>query len=168
MWRRQYLALAGATFLAGCADEDGGGDGADESMPTHAVGEIFTVGSGDARVEYAVAKVRTAPAIGGQYGVTADGEFVIVTLSLANRATESFRLSSSVFTLTDDQGRSYDVDTEAMIHADDPILFEQVGPDVQMSGTIIFDVPENQSGRALEIEPAGFMSNAATHAVELP
>lgn len=137
------------------------------SEPTHAVGETFTVGSGEKTVEYTVVSVETASNVGGEYGEDADAQFVVVELKVTNKASESFTVSSNMFTLVDDQGREYDVDTDAMVYADDPIIYEQVDPGVTKTGIVIFDVPEDQQTRQLKIKPAGMFSTARDHLVIL-
>lgn len=132
----------------------------------HAVGETFTVGEGQA-AEYTVTDVREADSIGGEFGVKADGVFVVVALEVTNRASESFTISSNLFTLTDGQGRSFDVDTDGVSYAENSIIFEQLNPDVTTSGVVVFDVPTDQESRTLEIAPASILSTAETHTVEL-
>ena len=189
MRRRTYLALLGMTTLAGCGRSGDGGDeptAADgeaevpaataepthttESAPAntqHEVGESFTVGSGDQTMQYTVTDVSTTDSVGGEYGAEADGQFVVIMMELINNANESFSISSDLYTLTDSQGREYDVDTVGVSYFDDGIIFEQVDPDVSITGTIVFDTPADQTDRVLEIQPASLFSAAETHTVRL-
>lgn len=186
------VVFGGLAFIVGTGD-DAGSSGADSSAvtptptpdrsanagdstptatptpsePTHQVGETFTVGSGEYQVEYTVENVRTTDRIGGEFGAEADGEFVVVELSMENTADESFTVSSNRYQLVDGQDRAYDVDSESVFYLDDPVAFEQLNPGVSTSGAIVFDVPTDQSVRRLQIRPAGAFSSARTHAVVL-
>lgn len=195
MHRRRYLGLCGIALVAGCGGESGGGgtthsggssgdggatppdtatttpDPTPEPTPTpkqttHSVGETFVVGEGQA-AEYTVTSVSTTDRIGGEYGVAADGVFVVVELEITNRASESFTISSNLFTLVDGQDREFDVDTDGASYAEESIIFEQLNPDVTTSGVIVFDVPADQESRSLRITPASILSTAQPHTVEL-
>lgn len=137
------------------------------SAPTHNVGESFVVGDGERSVRYTVTNVRPTDNVGGDtFGEDASGEFVIVTLNVENIGDESFDLSSDPFTLTDQQDREFEVDSDAMISADKSIVFEQVNPGLTVEGVVVFDVPPDGDYR-LKIEPAGAFSTARVHYVEI-
>lgn len=136
--------------------------------PVHEVGESFVVGNGDQTVGYTVTDVRVANSIGGEFGVEADGVFLIVDMEMTNNAQESFLVDSSLYSLVDSEGREYEVDSEAVGYVEESLLLEQVDPDVTTTGTLVYDVPTDQEGRQLQLQPAGFFSTARTHYVDLP
>lgn len=138
-----------------------------EPIPRHDMNEPFVVGSGAKRVEYTVTNATTTERVGGSFGETADGVFVVVALEITNVGDESFDLSSNVFHLVDSQGREYDTDTEAVIRAENGLSYEQVNPDLTITGVVIFDVPSDQTGRQLRVDPAGIFSGAESHYVRL-
>jgi hypothetical protein len=139
-----------------------------ESAPTHTQGESFVVGSGEQRVRYRVTGATTADQVGGSdFGAEASGEFVILSLQIENVGQESFDLSSRVFRLIDSQGREYETDNEAGVYLEDSIEYEQLNPGLTVEGRIVFDVPTEQQGRMLQIEPAGVFSGAEPHLVRL-
>jgi len=136
--------------------------------PVHNVGDNFVVGTGEQSIRYSVQNVKTLSSVGrGNLAEEASGIFVVVKLKVENVGKESFDLSTRVFRLIDDQDREYDVDTRAMAYVDNAIVFEQVNPGVTVNGTILFDVPRDQEGRQLEISPAGLLSTADSHYVDL-
>ncbi len=149
------------------AGQDSGDSEAQPEATTHAVDESFQVGSGDQAVEYTVTSVRTAGNLGGQYGEDASGEYVVVVMQMENLGGESFDIGSNLFTLVDSQDREYDVDTDAQVYLENGILFEQLNPGLSTRGAVVFDVPPDQQGRELKIEPAGMFSDAEPHYVEL-
>ncbi|SFR61660.1 protein of unknown function [Halogeometricum limi] len=135
-------------------------------MPMHDVGESFTVGDGEMSIEYTVTDVTTADNVGGEYGEDADGEFVIVTMSMENVGDESLDITSRPFTVVDSEGREFEVDTNAMVYAEDSIVFEQLNPGLSKEGVVIFDV--NPDGEyTMHIAPAGMFSTATTHRVAI-
>jgi len=138
-----------------------------ESDRNHSVGESFQVGSGAKALEYTVVGTQTTDNIGGEYGSDASGTFLVVDLRIENVGDESVDLTSSVFRLVDNQGREYEVDSEAMIYLESSISFEQVNPGLSISGTVVFDVPPDQQGRQLRVDPAGIFSTAESHYVRL-
>ena len=159
----------GQTTASTAPAEEGSSEestGTSESY-THQVGESFIVGSGENQVEYTVTDVATADSVGEFAPTEADGRFVIVELDVTNRAQESFTIDSALFTLRDGQGRTYNTDDDAQISLEESIIFEQVDPEVEKSGKLVFDVPTDQSDRNLIIEPAGIFSDAEEHEVVL-
>lgn len=138
-----------------------------QAAKVHSVHETFSVGSGNREVQYTVTNISTATNIGGQYGENADGVFVIVEIEMKNTGKESFEVSGNLFKLVDSQEREYDTDTDAMIYAENSVVYEQVDPGVTKKGVLIFDVPKDQSGRQLKINPVGIFSTADAHYVQL-
>jgi hypothetical protein len=191
MRRRRYIAVAGTALLSGC-----GGLGASSdrpttetsdtdtpaqtpeptptpepapTVPTHDIGESFSVvGDGDATPEYTVTDVGTTDEIEGDIGKTdADGEFVVVSLTVSNQVNGAITVSSSQFRLRDGQGRSFDVDEDTIASLSDSIAYETVDADEELSGRVIFDVPTDQDRRYLEVAPVGLFSGAEAHRVVL-
>ncbi|QLH84987.1 DUF4352 domain-containing protein [Halosimplex pelagicum] len=135
---------------------------------SHQVAEQFVVGDGGKSIRYRVADLSVQSSVGGEYiSEEADGEFIVIDLSMTNVANESVSVSSNLYTLVDSQGREYDVDTDAMAVVENPVIFEQLDPGVGKDGVLIYDVPTDQTGRELHVEPAGTFSSASTHTVDL-
>lgn len=139
-----------------------------ESELVHDVGESFTVGSGDKAIRYTVTDVSTREFVGsGVLAEEADGIFVVVRIEMENVGDETIDITSDIFRLTDDQNREYETDSDAILAIEDNVLFEQLDPGVTKEASLVFDVPPDQSGRRLEIRPAGIFSAAEDHFVEL-
>ena len=135
---------------------------------THGMGETFTVGTGNHSLQYAVSEVETADTVGEGYGEEeANGEFVVVHLSIEHVGSEPATLRPDMFTLVDGEGREAEPKTEAYLAMDSSIQFEELNPGITVEGTVVFDVPTDQSERRLQIDPAGMFSTADAHTVEL-
>jgi hypothetical protein len=64
-------------------------------------------------------------------------------------------------TLSDENGNSYNSDSEAGIYADEDALFlEEINPGNTADGVLVFDVPEDVSPSQLEFQ-GGIFSEAA-------
>lgn len=135
---------------------------------THDIGDTFTVGSGGQAIQYRVTDMKKRQTLGsGVLAEEADGVFVVVAIEMTNQADESVSISSNLFTLVDDQDREYDTDSDATVAVENNVVFEQLDPGVEKSGVLIFDVPTDQTGRKLQIDPAGMFSTADSHNVTL-
>jgi hypothetical protein len=186
-----FVLGLGSGGAGGAGGAGGGGAGAGTAVPTdaaagtatptatatptpdrsrnHTMDETFRVGSGEKTIEYTVTDVTTGRAIGNDVaGAEADGMFVAVEIRMTNVGDESLDISARPYRLVDGQGRSYETDSEAMVYADDAVVFEQLDPGLSKRGILIFDVPPDQSSRQLKIEPAGVFSTADPHYVRLP
>lgn len=137
----------------------------------HEVGEQFTVGDGDQAIEYEVEEAYADEVIGGDMiNAESDGIFLVVELSITNRGSETFSITGDLFKAVNSEGDTYDVSSsDTFISADDnidgePILYEDIQPNVETDGALAFDVPY-ESNIGLLIEPAGFWSTASDHYV---
>lgn len=171
------FVVVGISALSG-SDATGEAEGSNPSQQqaattetrefNHSVGDTFTVGDGARIVEYTVTDARTTDTIGSGFSTEeADGVFVVVEVRMTNRGDESLDMSSSNFRLVDDQARSYETDRDAVFAVEDNVIYEQLDPGVTKRGVLVFDVPPEQSGRELEIRPAGIFSTAEEHYVDL-
>jgi len=201
MERRKFLTLSGVAFapaIAGCSGNgsDPGSDSESEERETedtptptptptttgdpkqslsHEIGESFTVGEGAQSVKYSVSGYSTiedyvgsSPSIGSE----PDGTFVVVTLTLENVGDETIDITTRHLKLADQQDRTFEADTEALIYADqdprieaDPIAFDQLQPGLSVTRSVIYDVPSGTY--RLSVEPVGVFSGADTHYVPL-
>lgn len=136
---------------------------------THEVQESFVVGEGDQSLEYTVQSVSYRDSVGSSaVGQDANGQFLVIELSIENVGSETVDILTSYFTVVDGQEREYEADSEAMAYVDSSISFEQVTPGTSLEGTIVFDVPADNADRELVIEPAGAFSGADEHQVPMP
>jgi hypothetical protein len=149
-------------------NDGGDGTGTTDQQLTHEIGETFTVGSGDQQVTYTVDSVDTADSVGSDaLEEEADGEFVIIELTMENAGSESFDVSNRHVKIVDSQGREYEPDSDALLAVENPIIFEQLDPGISKTFTVVFDVPPDQQDRQLMLEPIGILSSADEHYVNL-
>lgn len=108
-----------------------------------AIGESIEVGN----FVYKVEKTTFKKSIGDEYfGQTADGIYLLVTLSIKNISNESRTLDNSLFKLTDNNGLVYessiDATTAFEISGGNSLFLKQCQPNISTKGTLIFEVPQ--------------------------
>lgn len=137
---------------------DGGGDDcgttATEDCTPH-VGE-----GGKVRVDaliWSVQDVEVTDTLGDmEYGLgeKADGKFVVVTLKVRSDKDESATLTDNAVQL-EVNGNTYDTDTDGTIAAigdgQDPLFFEDIGPDASLTGRVVYDVPAKVLKKPIEM-----------------
>jgi Domain of unknown function (DUF4352) len=116
---------------------------------------------GSVRVDalyWKVTDVRTAATIGDmQYGLgeKADGTFLVVDLSVRSAKDESVTLSDDSIELVTADGKSYKADSDGTIAAmgegENPLFFEDIGPDSTISSKVVFDVPASALASKLSV-----------------
>lgn len=83
------------------------------------------------------------------YGQTADGIYLLVTLSIKNISNESRTLDNSLFKLTDNNGTTYessnDGTTALELSGGNSLLLKQCQPNITTKGTLVFEVPNKNS-----------------------
>lgn len=115
---------------------------------------------GSVRVDALIWKVRSvrlADTIGDQtygLGAKADGRFVVVDLQVRSDKDESATLTGNEVQL-DVGGNTYDADSDGTFAAagegEEPLLFEDIGPDATKSTKVVFDVPDSVLGRRMRV-----------------
>jgi hypothetical protein len=169
-------ASGGTDSGDGSGSDTSGSETGDSStdLITHEMGEAFTVGSGDNAVRYTVEEATTADRIGPtNFGVEADGSFVIVTLEVENTGSEPFIATTEHLKLFDVEGRTFSTATEAEIYIEQDsrfdagsMSFEELQPGLSITRNLVYDVPPNQ-GYGLRVEGASMFSTAEPHHVPL-
>jgi hypothetical protein len=103
------------------------------------IGEVLQVGD----VEFKVNGTSTAKNVGGEFGQDAQGTFLLVDVTIANKGTEAITVDSSFFKLNAD-GKTYESDSTAGVYANENASFflEQVNPDLSLTGTVVFDLSD--------------------------
>ncbi|GAA2104739.1 MULTISPECIES: DUF4352 domain-containing protein [Brevibacterium] len=132
-----------------------------EEEPAAEYGLGDTVVSGDWEVTVNAVEEGVAE-VGNEYlGASAQGQFVVVDLSVKNAGSTPEYFFEDNITLSDENGNSYNSDSEAGIYADEDALFlEEINPGNTADGVLVFDVPEDVSPSQLEFQ-GGIFSEAA-------
>ncbi len=104
------------------------------------IGDTLNVGD----VSYVVVSVESASQVGSEYlNSTANGIYLVVTLSITNHSSESLTISDTFFKIQLGD-KTFDADSTASLYADseNSFLYESLNPDLTMTGTVVFDVSE--------------------------
>ncbi|WP_143220402.1 DUF4352 domain-containing protein [Actinomadura sp. CNU-125] len=153
-------AGTGAEAAAG----EGGGDGKSEKEAKPEKKEKVTNGIGreyrDGKFAFTVTKVQKGvERVGNEYaGSDAQGQFVLVHITVENIGDEARMFDGTNQTLVDTEGREFEADTEAAIWSNEETksFLEQINPGNSVKGVVIFDVPKNVKLKAIELHDSMF------------
>jgi uncharacterized protein DUF4352 len=112
----------------------------------------------DGKFQFTVTKIGHTSAVGTSYlGKKAQGEFVVVNVTVKNIGDEARALSADNQTLFDADGRKFTADSEAAIYVDESnSLYEDVNPGNSLKGKLLFDVPRKAELDHLELHDSMF------------
>ncbi|GAA2080021.1 hypothetical protein GCM10009821_20390 [Aeromicrobium halocynthiae] len=136
----------------GSAGDEGDAEEVTQDAPV-AVGEAVELEG----TRYVVESVRTSPTVGSEFfEEQANGIYVIVDLTIENLKDETkvFSDTAAVFRANNDKSYSTDSDGTFAALGDDgePLIFEEMQPDLPKTGLLVFDVPESVvAGGLLEV-----------------
>lgn len=113
-----------------------------------------TVKVGD--VEYVVLSKKSTNKVGDQYfDKKAQGQYLVIDISIKNLGNESLNVSDNFFKLYNGD-KEFETDSEASIYlGDKSIIYEDVNPDVTLKGQIVFDVSKeiaNSNDNILQVQ----------------
>ncbi|MFH5821580.1 DUF4352 domain-containing protein [Georgenia sp. AZ-5] len=113
----------------------------------------------DGKFEFTVTGVETGvPTIGDQYlNEQAQGQFVLVHLTVANIGDQAQYLSDSDQTLVDDLGREHSANSTAGIYLENnEVWLNEINPGNSVSGTLVFDLPVDAVPASIELHDSMF------------
>lgn len=94
--------------------------------------------------QYTVKSAKVAPEVGGEFfKEKANGIYVIVELTIENKKDETKTFLSNAATFIGGNNKKYDTDSDGSIAADEPLILEDMQPDVPKTGTLVYDVPKD-------------------------
>ncbi|MDN3238785.1 DUF4352 domain-containing protein [Glycomyces tritici] len=135
------------------ASEEGGGEAAEPE----AAGVGDTVADGD--FEFTVGGFEQGVAeVGNEYlNEQAQGEFVIIDLTVKNIGSEAAYFSDSDQKLFDADGNEYSANSTAGIYLEDnEVWLTEINPGNQVEGKIVFDVPAGTELASLQLHDSMF------------
>jgi hypothetical protein len=98
----------------------------------------------------------------GAWSTQAQGEFVLVRVTVTNVGSESTMFSGANQKLLDDQGRTFDADSggAAMYVPDSESFLNRINPGNSVKATVVFDVPAGLKPTAVELHDSMFSSGS--------
>jgi hypothetical protein len=114
----------------------------------------------DGNFAFTVTKIKKGVrSVGDQYlGQTAQGQFVLVSVTVRNIGDKARMFDSSSQKLTDVQGRDFDADGQATIimGKESNAFLKDINPGNGVKGILIFDVPKGVKLKSLELHDSMF------------
>lgn len=124
-------------------------ESAKKEEKTYGIGDIVSVGD----MEYAINSVETAKQIGPSvFPTNAKDTFLIVDMKVKNNGNEAVTVDSSFFKLKEGE-KTFEADSMASMSANqnengeivNSFFLEQLNPDMEQTGKIVFDISESQA-----------------------
>lgn len=118
----------------------------------HKIGEIVKVGD----VEYIVNSKSLSQNVGGEYGKTANGIYLIVNVTVKNTGKKSITVTDDFFKLLKGD-TEYATDGAAGLYANEEAKFflSELNPENSITGNVVFDLSNetaNASGLQLQVQ----------------
>ncbi len=118
----------------------------------HKIGEIVKVGD----VEYVVNSKSLSQNVGGEYGKTANGIYLIVNVTVKNTGKKSITVTDDFFKLLKGD-TEYATDSAAGLYANEEAKFflSELNPENSITGNVVFDLSNetaNASGLQLQVQ----------------
>lgn len=114
------------------------------------IGEAVKVGD----VIFTVHGKSTATNVGGQFGKNSTGTYLILDVTVRNEGKEAITTGASFFKLL--QGDTqYEADDSATIYANEAgkgFFFEEINPNLEKRGKIVFDVADANAAYQLQVQ----------------
>jgi len=115
----------------------------ESKIPTYKKGMEATVGN----FTYVVDSIKFTKRIGNSMvNATADGVYLLITMTVRNNDSETHSLTSGWFTVKDDSGTEYDyshnAETTLLMSGGKTFFLKQCKPKIPTKGTLIFEVPK--------------------------
>ncbi|CAM3904689.1 DUF4352 domain-containing protein [Janibacter anophelis] len=113
----------------------------------------------DGKFEFTVTKVEEGvEQVGSEFfSESADGQFVLVHITVKNIGDESQTLFDSEQKLKDGQGRSFSTDSGAAIAMEDnDVWLNEINPGNTASGTLVYDMPADAQPAEIELHDSMF------------
>lgn len=113
----------------------------------------------DGEFEFTVTKVdRGVPAVGGEFlREKAQGQFLLVHVTVENIGAEPQTLVDSVQKVRDDQGREFATDTvAAMVIEGNDVFFNEINPGNIVQGVLVYDMPKGAKPASIELHDSMF------------
>ena len=113
----------------------------------------------DGKFEFAVTSVKPGVATLGEapFDTAAQGQFLLVHMSVTNIGDEAQYFDSSSQKLLDGQGRTHSADSSAAIYLPDSNSFlTSINPGNSVDGIVVFDIPADATPASIELHDSPF------------
>ncbi|MFI1645941.1 DUF4352 domain-containing protein [Streptomyces avidinii] len=112
----------------------------------------------DGKFEFTVTRLRPGVGnVGGAYGQDAQGQFLLVHVTVKNIGDRAQTFDGADQKLVDRNGSKYSADTAAALYLDGSESFlQQINPGVVVDGIVVFDVPKGADPVRIELHDSLF------------
>ncbi|MCR4314254.1 MAG: DUF4352 domain-containing protein [Candidatus Uhrbacteria bacterium] len=110
--------------------------------------------------------------IGSSYSAktSQSGTYLLVNVTVENSGNETITIDSSLFSLTDSEGREFSHSNEGqtalIMSGSNNFFLKQVQPGLSSTGDVVFEIPTDATGLQLTVKPSIFSGKKATISLE--
>jgi len=147
-----FIAIGAASCSSGDTEDATveSGDGEGKGAKAAEVGDRLTLQG----TTYRVTRAEKTASVGSDEfdTVLANGQFVVVSLTLTNRTNGPVTIVDDNIRLIGGNGKNYSTSSDASLAVEDAFLLEEIQPDVSQKGTLVYDIPPKAvKGSRLEV-----------------
>jgi hypothetical protein len=119
----------------------------------------------DGKFQFVVTQIQPGVRqIGGEFGKEAQGQFILVHVTVSNIGDKSQLFDGTNQKLFDRNDREFSADTEAAIYLDESKSFlNEINPGNTVKGIIVFDIPKDVTPVKLELHDSLFSSGVTVN-----
>lgn len=165
------IGLIGAMFDEKGAEPKGksemssSGNVANESVLSKKIGDQVHVGN----FSYVVNNIKFAKTVGNDFlQKSADGVFLLVSVTFRNNDNEEHTLDNSFFKLTDENGTEFSSSSDGSsaleMSGHETLFLKECNPHISKSGLLVFEVPDE---KVYDLHLSGGFWNGKTAVVKL-
>ncbi|WP_370890282.1 DUF4352 domain-containing protein [Janibacter sp. GXQ6167] len=113
----------------------------------------------DGKFEFVVTEVKSGvDSVGGTYlNEQAQGQFVLISISVTNVGDESQTLYDGAQKLTDDKGRTFESNSyAAIVMEDNDVWMTKINPGNTVTGTLVYDMPKGAKPVTIDLHDSMF------------
>ncbi|MDQ0842564.1 DUF4352 domain-containing protein [Streptomyces sp. V1I6] len=117
----------------------------------------------DGKFEFTVTRVQPGvQKIGGEFGKEAQGQFILVHMTVSNIGDEAQHFDGDAQKLFDVKDREFSADALAAIYLEESKSFlNEINPGNKVKGIVVFDVPKDVKPVKLELHDSIFSGGVA-------
>lgn len=105
--------------------------------------------------------------VGSSYSAktSQSGTYLLVNVTVENNGNETITIDSSLFSLTDSEGREFSHSNEGqtalIMSGSNNFFLKQVQPGLSSTGDVVFEIPTDATGLQLTVKPSIFSGKKA-------
>ena len=159
------IAAAGGGSSSDSSDGSSSDNGSNSATET-TYGLTEEASAGD--LAFTANSITKKTTIGSSYSAktSQSGTYLLINVTVENNGNETITIDSSLFSLTDSEGREFthsnEGQTALIMSGSNNFFLKQVQPGLSSTGDVVFEIPTDATGLQLTVKPSIFSGKKAT------